>query len=768
MGVEVRAWWSDLAPFSGLASDWGDPRHRCLKRSCGLESPVRPEGARKGWLYVGQADRPEATLPSSFRVHSSLAIPGGHRTGEELEEVQRVLARCFSLDADADPGKNGKPVEVSRHLGYRDLVAEINIGGHHDRHVAAGLASFAGLRPDVVAALGSTPLSTESSLSICIGGSGLETTGDGGAWGPPGEGGDRQEQSEPHLTTATPGLDQWQGLLARWDALTVRLAGPPSHQEPERPVGRDPRQELDATVRRLVAATLDELERSVAELPALWELMPAALALIELAEQCSKADAPFTVRPLLSHQVAKWVAGLRRRLLEQTERPDPLVPTRRASRGADQPLGPGFPRLALSRWLQEAMHLVHPHVCPLVRWTVDQAPSALPLGGAGDDLPHGLLLRCPMRLWWTPFQWPLALGSISAAVMDLLSLSQLAEAVHERMEPDTSGQVSVALDALVRIHDAVVSVPGLEPDSIGAAVSSLCGSVADAFAAPNDKVAFVSASEVQAALDSVARYAFTFGLSGISTAGVSWFSVGPVLAHEAIRGNQAIRHRHDGTQVFRSLGGVYATLLMIDLLEQLTEPACAALPSPELLLSLLGRATASPAEGTAASTRQVRELVAGLRLDRQREQSLAGPLSALLQSSVAALNADHRVHWDALMKVIRGLHDYGAALYASQAPPQGALPAESHALQLHVAFLTKMKRRRTTRDIDPDDRKRVVEAGALPLIPDPVYGLDSRMFLASSHRDNDPLRQFYHSHAIELMAELGERLRRPAPPRGEE
>lgn len=722
-------------------------------------------GRARGWMFVGALDGHDRSLPGNFRLQTSLAVPGGHCADEVVQTMQERLAESFSL-SQQDPLEPGL-VTIARHLGYRDLVAQLDLSGRSDLSVAVGLAKLAGLRRGALGQGEDSWVSTESSISFVIGRSTPS------APGPTPAGGAAVDVGVPPPVAGrgdTP-TARARALMERWT-----VACPPGAAGSEG-LPQAPHRELDASSRRLCSATLDELARSIGELPALCELLPAAEALVRVAEQARPTHARATVRPLPPDQTAKWVAALRRRMLEQTERPDPLVSTRRASRSADQPLGPGFPRLALAQWLREAARTVFPDVCPLVRWTVDQRPKLTELPGQPGRLPQGVVLRCPMRLWWSPFQWPMALGALAEFILEHCRIGDLAKELQGRPDLGASRHLQRALRAVGGLHAALALGGHCDEDPIGVTVSKVVRDLSEGLTNKGGLDAGLDRASLQRVLQDLAHHAFSFGLSGISAHGLTWWAVGPVMAHSAVRMDTRVRHRHDDGSLCGSIGAALAQILQVAILDRVVHPRPpdvgqpiggrdAGGVSPDILVDALRTAQGSIVDSSVVAETPVRAVVLGFHLDDERLHMLQTHEPELLRWPAQRVKSVLLPEWQALVGVACAFHELGQALHThavgeseGQAVDAGVNP---HAMALHVRFLREMHK---LNDGIAVRNPRRTTIGARPLIPEPVYGLDSRMFLVGgSSRRTEMLRR-YHSSKMRLMAKLGEQTRHGVRPR---
>jgi hypothetical protein len=733
-------------------------------------------GRARGWMFVGAIDGHDRSLPKNFRLQTSLAVPGGHCADEVVETMQERLAESFSL-SQQDPLRPDL-VTIARHLGYRDLVAQLDLSDRSDLSVAVGLAKLAGLRRGALGHDEDSWVSTESSISFVIGRPSppeAETAPSPASALEPGP--STAEDSLETVDVSPPGASRGDSPTARARALMERwtVACPPGAAGSEG-LPQAPHRELDASSRRLCSATLDELARSIGELPALCELLPAAEALVRVAEQARPTHARATVRPLPPDQTAKWVAALRRRMLEQTERPDPLVSTRRASRSADQPLGPGFPRLALAQWLREAAQTVFPDVCPLVRWTVDQRPKLSELPGQPGRLPEGVVLRCPMRLWWSPFQWPIALGALAEFILEHCRIGDLAEELQGRPDLGSSRHLQRALRVVGGLHAALALGGHCDEDPIGVTVSRVIRDLSEGLTYKGGLDAGLDRASLQRVFQELAHHAFSFGLSGISAHGLTWWAVGPVMAHSAVRMDTRVRHRHEDGSVCGSIGAALAQIFQVAILDKVVHPRLPGVGqlggasdaggvSPDILVDALRTAQGSIVDSSVVAETPVRAVVLGFHLDDERLHMLQTHPPELLRWPAQQVKLALLPEWRALVGVACAFHELGQALHKhAVGEPDGQAGDASinpHAMALHVGFLREMHK---LNDGIAARNPRRTTIGARPLIPEPVYGLDSRMFLVGgSSRRTEMLRQ-YHSSKMRLMAKLGEQTRHGVRP----
>ena len=671
-----------------------------------------------GFIDVGGGLAPPGTLPAGYRLLTEFRQSDGPLGPSPHAALLQRLSDVLGPTA-------GEPRDMllRQHVGYRDLMAEVSIAGWSTRDLALTISRFAGLA-DLHPRL---PWSaTESSISI-----------DWRERSTPAEASTPRPESD-HAAGASPRQRPPTPLLDRWTAATAR-------------------QSTHKALRRLVAATLDDLERSLPELPALLELMGPAKLIVDTAVEASqRSHAPPDLAVIETGPLAHWVAGIRRRMLEQIERSDPLVGTRRASRGADQPLGPALPRLALSRLTQELAIEADPKVCPLVRWTVDTVPRSEALSAHASQRPVGWLLRCPSRLWLNPIQYPVAAAAVADAMLRTWRLEDLVHAMQQTGSTGayrTADTIHADLEALCRWG---------KPNTLQQLIRRMTAPLAADLRNDTDTIL---ARVVARTLGDVVAFSFVAGFVGFSgDPELMWWALGPLFAHELRWGSPATVQNRSADPIFDSLGPTYGRLLLIELVDQIVRAPGQPPPGPEALdhtAQVLGEAAADhgrarhgTTQGVGHPARHASRLLRGVFPSDATLPSMTwrGKLVMAGAGGLRRAIERHPEHWQTALETARSFHHLGAALadHRRRTRP-GSAASLLHRYLLRLRTAHNEVGNQGTYSLGGN----VLEFGRGGAVP--TYGLDGRLLLSGPDREARILRETYHRLSVDLMVELGRR-----------
>lgn len=755
-------------------------RSRC---SGALEEPppdhVLPlsQGDRNGWAFIGDNRRQRKPTARGYRLQTSLSVPEGRRGREATQHLRSDLDRLLTDLEIQSP----RPVTVTRHIGYRDFVYDMDISEVPHAVLGHLLSFFAGLHPRHPPRSNEVWESTETSLAITI-----EEYGSPADDTPP----TRtvpQRWPEPDLGNSALTVDancdeEAQEELTTAEHASVALHGPIRHISGEHGAHLG----MEAGARRDVNAVMDALHRSELALPALAELLPA-VQLLNTSVQSSVAERlRRTHRVHLSpSELAHWIEAVRLRMQEQTDGPDPLVPTRRAHRGPTQPVGPSLPRLALSRYLQATFLAVAPTVYPLVRWTVDIGPGSSALRTDPTSPPRGVVLCCPRRFWWTPLQWPMAAMSVTDAIFQHWTGAQLERQIHQDHRGTAHDRLLDAATGFRRALDSLDHRPG---DSIAGAISRAARRISRAVR-PHDS-SLIDPDVLRTTLEDLVRLAFTTGLTGLSTDPRRlWWAAGPALAHEGRWTGNRLQIRLPKQDSHKAYAPLLQRLWTIGLLEQIVCPGASevddwpvtdeidapVLPtdvdadfrpviSPMMLWRIVDNASAqcdraTRPEGSPGRRGALARLLGSFRLNGEQRRAIAGLRFQLFYRPITAIEKGHQGEpdtWQALVDLASAAHYLGRHSYrhaCAQAAHRGdELPM---VIQMIEHLHSKL---RPPPPVELADNAEEENPTVHRLIPPPRYGLDGRILL----RGGPPevvreRRELYHSAAVALMAELGQR-----------